>query len=139
MALINNTKLFQAAHKLAKATRSNYATYAAAFSAALVRCWDEARRLNKLVADAFRAATNKGAVAQLKAFAADTVASRLIKLGCKVWQGKRIYANYHAAEIFDAYDCCGRGRKAQMERAYFDIKANRWESNGFAPRAEFAA
>lgn len=139
MAFINNQKLFATAHRIAKATRANFASYRKAFSIALAKCWEEARRLNKLVAEAFAAAANKGAIAQIKNFAADTIASRLIKLGCKVWQGKRIYANFHAAEIFPAYECCGRGRKAQMERAYFDIINNRWETNGFKVAEEFAA
>lgn len=137
-AVISSQNLFAGAHKLAKATRSNFATYREAFAAALREGYKAIKKASAKVAEIVRAAFVKSAPKMVRKLG--PVADRLIALGCKVWKGQRIYASRFASKIFSNYDNFGRGRKAQLQDAYFDIEAGEWRENWIGIlNPEFAA
>lgn len=126
-AVISSQNLFHGAHKLAKATRQNFGSYREAFAAALREGYKAIKKASAKVAEIVRAAFVKAAPKMVRTYG--TVADRLLALGCKVWKGQRIYANRFASKIFANYDNFGRGRKAQLESAYFDLTAGEWREN----------
>lgn len=127
IAVISNSALFTAAHKLAKANRANFASYREAFAAALREGYKAVRKMQQIVADKFASIVRLPAIKMRRNVC--TVAQRLLDLGCKIWKGQRIYANFHAAKIFANYDNFGRGRKAELMNAYFDLSDNTWHNN----------
>lgn len=145
---ITNAQIFAYAHKLAKAMKAKWPedSYRACFAIALRETYRQIDEHNaKLAAKAAEAAAKQAAedakkAAEDAAIEGDAVAQALVKIGCKVWQGKRIYANYKADKIFANYNDFGRGRKGQLSRAYYDLIDHTWHDNWIGNlNAEFAA
>lgn len=138
IAVINNATLFTAAHKLAKATRANFASYREAFAAALREGYKAVRKMQAIVAEKLTKIARLPRIVMRRNVCA--VAQRLLDMGCKIWKGKRIYANFHADKIFSNYDIFGHGRQAQLMNAYFDLDDNTWHNNWIGKlNAEFVA
>ena len=143
-----NHEIFKFAHKLAKQMKAKWPTdsYAVCFAMALRETYREIREHDaKMAAKAAEAAAKQAAedakqAAEAAAIEGDAVAQALVKIGCKVWQNKRIYANYKADKIFANYNDFGRGRQGQLSRAYYDLQDHTWHDNWIGNlNAEFAA
>lgn len=137
IAVISNHNLFASAHKLAKATRNHFASYRDAFSAALREGWKAVAKMQQIVADKLHQIVRLPRIVMRHE---DNIVNNLLSIGCKIWQGKRIYASFHASKIFSNYDSFGRGRQGQLQRAYYDLIDGQWHDNWIgALNPEFAA
>lgn len=145
---ITNAQIFAHAHKVARMMKAKWPTdsYAVCFATALRETYREIREHDaKMAAEAAERAAKQAAedakkAAEDAAIEGDAVAQALVKIGCKVWQNKRIYANYKADKIFANYNDFGRGRQGQLSRAYYDLIDHTWHDNWIGNlNAEFAA
>lgn len=109
---ITTAQIFAHAHKVARMMKAKWPTdsYAVCFAIALRDTYAEIRaHFAAIAAKAAEAAAKQAAEAAKKAAEAaaiegDAVAQALVKIGCTVWQNKRIYANYKADKIFGNYN-----------------------------------
>lgn len=145
---ITNAQIFTHAHKLAKQMKAHWPqdSYRVCFALALRDTYAEIRAHFAAIAAkaaenaAKQAAEDAKQAAETAAIEGDAVAQALVKIGCTVWQNKRIYANYQAATIFANYNDFGRGRKSQLHEAYYDLTDHTWHDNWIGKlNAEFAA
>ena len=137
-AVTNNSKLFTFAHKLAKASRANFATYKEAFSNALREAYKAIAQMSANCAEIARKAMIKTAPKMVRGF--DHVARNLRRVGCKIWQGRRIYVNYHAAAIFADYDNFIQSQQRRLGNAYYDLDDHQWHDIPCGSlKTEFAA
>ena len=145
---ISKHDIFATAHRLTREYKQlgGFGNYRDIFAQNLRLAYAQARKAEARKAEAEAEAKAAEAdratlqAAEAKEAGDDAVAQALVKIGCKVWQGKRIYANYHAATIFANYESFGRGRKGQLHEAYYDLTDHTWHNNWIGKlNAKFAA
>ena len=137
IAVLSSSDLFAKAHQLAKATRDRFDSYRDAFAAALREGHKAVKKMQQIVADKLRSIVRLPRIVMRRE---NNIVNNLLSIGCKIWQGKRIYANFHAARIFSNYDQYGRGRQGQLQRAYYDLTDGQWHDNWIGKlNPEFAA
>lgn len=114
----NFSKLFKTAHQIAKAIRENFASYRAAFSAALKTAWDE-----------LRGATMIGKTRQwaFDRYTALRAAQRT--LWDEYQASKKSLSATRRAQLVDAYD-----RAQAAAKSFADELCNRCKINGRAIR-----
>lgn len=123
-AVTNNAKLFTFAHKLAKASRESFKSYREAFANALREGYKAIAQMSANCAKIARKAMLKAAPKMVKGL--DLIARNLRKVGCKIWQGRRLYVNYHAAAIFSDFDNFIQSQQRRMGNAYYDLDDHQW-------------
>ena len=137
-AVTNNNKLFTFAHKLAKVSRQSFATYREAFANALREAYKAVAQMSANCAKIARKAMIKAAPKMVKGL--DRVARNLRRVGCKIWQGRRLYANYHAGAIFADFDNFMQSQQRRMGNAYYDLEDHNWHDIPCGSlKAEFVA
>lgn len=123
-SVTTNAKLFTFAHKLAKVSRQSFNSYREAFANALREAYKAVAQMSARCAEIARKAMVKAAPKMVKGL--DRVARNLRRVGCKIWQGRRIYVNYHAGAIFADYDNYIQSQQRRMGNAYYDLTDHQW-------------